>query len=118
MANEVIRWYIDGTISRDKEEVGGVYTLVKNCVPDWVNLTVRVAGQGSLPLQIDIKDDGVSIFDSDYLPALTENMTEHKWTTIPANKMRKGSKITCDINQTYSGIACRDLTIELGVTTE
>ena len=109
----ILRWYMDGTTSRPKIEVGGTYLLEDDYIPEWVHLTVRVAGHGDTPLVVDINDDGTSIFID--RPALTEYQTEHKWTTIPENTLREGSIITCDIDQTFSELACRDLTVELGL---
>ena len=111
--DKILRWYIDGTISRSKTEVGGTYLLDGDYVPEWVHITARLAGQGSAPLVIDINDDGVSIFT--YKPALTEAQTSHKWTTIPGDTMREGSLVTLDIDETFNELACRDLTVELGL---
>jgi len=112
--DKILRWYIDGTIGRAKTEVGGTYYMDGDYKPEWVHISARQEGHGSLPLVIDINDDGVSIFDTN--PALTEYQTSHKWTTIPGNTIREGSVITLDIDENFNGLACRDLTIELGLT--
>lgn len=106
----VLRWYIDGNIARAKTEVGGVYTLDANYVPVAVDISVRVPGTGESMI-LDINDDGTSIFT--YRPSLTENQTEHRWTTIPENVMRKGSKVTLDIDSVFGTDTARDLTVEL-----
>jgi len=111
----ILRWYIDGNIARVKTEVGGVHTLDKDYTPESVEMTVRIAGVGSTPMILDINDDGVSIFEYAYRPAITENQTEHKWTTIQPNVMREGSKITLDIDQIFSMDTARDLTVELTI---
>ena len=113
MADRVLRWYMDGTIARAKTEVGGTYILDADYAPEWVNLTVRMVGHGGQPLVVDINDDGVSIFTD--RPALTEYQTEHRWTTIPGDTMREDSIVTCDIDQDFDELACRDLTVELGL---
>jgi len=113
MADRVLRWYMDGNISRSKVEVGGTYLLDADYVPAWVHITARIAGRGSTPLVVDINDDGVSIFDD--RPALTEYQTEKKWTTIPEDTLREDSIITCDIDQIFNEDTCRDLTVELGL---
>ncbi len=111
--DKVLRWYMDGTISRSKTEVGGTYILDADYVPEWVHLTARIAGNGSQPVVIDINDDGSSIFTDK--PAITENQTEKQWTTVPGNTLREDSIITLDIDQTFNELACRDLTVELGL---
>ena len=111
--DKILRWYIDGNIARTKTEVGGTYLLDKDYYPVYVNITARIAGVGSTPTVIDINDDGVSIFT--YKPALTENQTQKKWTTIPGNTLREGSIITCDIDQIFNQDTIRDLTVELGL---
>lgn len=113
MSDKVLRWYIDGVISRSKTEVGGTHILDADYRPEWVHTTVRVVGSGSQPLVIDVNDDGTTIFGDK--PALTEYQTEHKWTTIPGDTLREDSIITCDIDQTFNDLACRDLTVELGL---
>ncbi len=110
MADRVLRWYIDGNISRTKTEVGGVHWLDADYVPVKVNLSARIAGTGSPSLEVDILDDGVSIFSD--RPALL-GMTEKTWTTIPANVLREGSKITLDIYRVDAEAHSRDLTVEL-----
>jgi len=64
-------------------------------------------------LNQEVNDDGATIFDDK--PALTEYQTEHKWTTIPEDALREDSKITLDIDQGFNELACRDLTVELGL---
>jgi hypothetical protein len=104
---------MDGNISRAKTEVGGTYYLDADYEPQWVNITARIPGSGATPTIVDINDDGTSIFDTN--PAITEGMDEHKWTTIPSNVMREGSRITCDIDQVFNEDTIRDLTVELGL---
>jgi len=111
--DRVLRWYIDGNISRVKTEVGGTYILDGNYVAEWVHLTARVAGRGDEPTIVDINDDGVSILT--YNPALMNNQTAHLWTTVSPATLRENSVITCDIDQVSSEDTCRDLTVELGL---
>lgn len=111
--DRVLHWYIDGTIGRAKTEVGGTFYADADYAPVWAHITVRQVGHGKKPLVIDINDDGVSIFDTK--PALTEYQTNHKWTTIPGRTIRAGSIITLDIDENFSDLACRDLTVELGL---
>jgi len=113
MADKVLRWYIDGVISRAKTEVGGTHILDTDYAPEWVHITVRVVGHGSQSLVVDINNDGESIFDD--ILALTEYQTDHKWTTIPEDTLREDSIITLDIDQGYNELACRDMTVELGL---
>lgn len=111
--DKILRWYIDGNISRTKTEVGGTYTLDDDYIPEWVHITCRIVGVGSTPLLIDINDDEVSIFED--RPALTENQTEKKWTTILSNTLKENSIIKLDIDQIFNEDTCRDLTVELGL---
>jgi len=115
MADKVLRWYIDGKVSRTKTEVGGIYTLGKDYVPIYCIVSVRVTGKGSTPTIVDIHDDGTSIFGAAGKPALTEHQTDHKWTTISGLTMREDSKITLDIDQIFNEAGCRDMTVELGL---
>ncbi len=110
----IIRWYIDGNIARAKVQVGGTHYLVGDWKPDWVNMTARIAGKGSTPTILDINDDSESIFT--YRPAITEGMTEKRWTTISGNTLRDGSIITLDIDQIFNQDTLRDLTVELHLT--
>ena len=112
--HKVLRWYIDGNISRSKTEVGGTYWLDADYRPEWVRMTCRIAGVGSTSMIIDINNDGTSIFSDK--PALYENMTEKTWTTMPGTTLREKSEITLDIDQVFSEDTCRDLTVELGLT--
>ena len=107
---KVLRWYMDGSISRTKTEVGGAHTLEGDYIPVAVCLKTRIAGKGAVPMVIDINDDGTSIFDNG--AALTPYQTEKKWTTIPADTLRRDTVITCDIDQIFD-TPCRDLTVEL-----
>jgi hypothetical protein len=110
MADRVLTWTVDGGISRTKVEVDGKRKLDADYRPIRVNVMVRVAGIGD-NLVIDIKDDGVSIFNSK--PALSGGHTDKTWTTIPATALRKDSIITCDIDQINSQQGGRDLAVEL-----
>ena len=56
MADRILRWYMDGNISRDKVEVGGTYLLEDDYVPEWVHITARLAGKGATPMVVDIND--------------------------------------------------------------
>ena len=112
MADKILRWYIDGNITRSKFEVGGSYTLDADYAPEWVQMHVRVVGNGGSMI-LDINDDGTSIFTNQ--PALTEYQTDKKWTTITGTAMRKDSIVTLDIDQVYSQDTARDLTVELGL---
>jgi len=112
MSDKVFRWYIDGTIATAKTEVGGTYRLVDEHNPIEVYLGCRVAGKGSVPTTIDITADGVSIFPT-YKPALLNNMTNHVYTTVPQNILRKGAILALDILGTTNELSCRDLTVEL-----
>jgi len=112
--DKVLRWYMDGNISRSKTEVGGTYWLDADYRPEWVHITCRIAGVGETSMIIDINDDGTSIFSA--RPALYENMTEKTWTTMPIDVLQAKSEITLDIDQVFNMDTCRDLTVELGLT--
>jgi len=106
-----LRWYIDGNISRAKTQVGGTYKLEADYIPVRVIMTCRIPGKGLIPTELDIMDDGVSIFSSK--PSLLNNDTEKVWTTVEANAMREGSVIRLDIIGVASEDTIRDLTVEL-----
>ena len=108
-----LHWYMDGNIARAKTQVGGTYKLDRDYKPVRVNMSCRIAGTGTLPTEIDILADGVSIFDT--RPALTPHQTDKSWTTIPGNTLRRDSIITLDIVRVCDLDTCRDLTVELEV---
>ena len=111
MADRILHWYIDGNIARTKEQVGGTHKLDADYRPQEVYMSCRLTSKGSSPTEIDILDDGTSIFT--FRPALTEYQTDKTWTTMPGNTMRKGSIIRLDITQIPNIETIRDLTVEL-----
>lgn len=111
MADKVMRWYIDGLISKEKTQVGGVYRLDDDYEPVEVYMNCRVAGAINTGTEIDICADGISIFD--YKPVLNPNDTEKIWSTIPSDMLREGSIIRLDITGIPDETPCRDLTVEL-----
>jgi hypothetical protein len=111
MADRTLRWYIDGNISRTKTQVDGIHKLDKDYRPIRVNMNVRLTGKGTTPTEVDILDDGVSIFT--YRPAVNNNDTDKTWTTLQGNTMRKDSIVRLDITSISNLDTCRDLTVEL-----
>ncbi len=113
MADKILRWYVDGNIARTKTQVGGVYKVEADYRPSEVNMNVRIAGKGTLPTEIDILADGVSIFDT--RACILNEQTDKKWTTIKDGIMREGSIVRLDITQVSDLDTCHDLTVELVV---
>lgn len=111
MVDKILRWYVDGNISRAKTQVGGVHKMDDDYRPLSVNMNVRIAGNGDVPTLIDIMDDGVSIFESQ--AAILNDMTDKTWTTLKDGVLREGSIIRLDIAQTARPTTCHDLTVEL-----
>lgn len=109
--NKILRWYLDGNISRTKTQVGGTHKLDANYEPLRVILTCRIPGRGTIPTEIDILSDGVSIFNT--RPSILNYDTEKVWTTIPANSLRKDSVISLNITQVADQDTARDLTVEM-----
>jgi hypothetical protein len=113
MADKILRWYIDGSISRAKTWVGGTYQLDADYRCIEINQSVREVGAITRPQLIDINDDGVSIFtDETTRPAMLPYQNYKTWTTIPDTVMREGSIVTLDIDQVFEETPCRDLTVE------
>jgi len=113
MADKILRWYIDGLISRPKTWVGGSYTLDADYVPVDVPITAREYGKINTPTVLDINDDGTTIFtDQNTRPALQTYETQKVWTTVNEVVLRKGSVITLDIDQVCEETPCRDMTVE------
>lgn len=108
---KILRWYVDGNISRTKTQVGGTHKLDDDYEPSRVTMTCRIAGKGTIPTEIDILADGVSIFETK--PCLLNYDTEKVWTTIPANTLLEGSVIRLDITGVASEDTVHDLTVEL-----
>jgi len=111
---KILHWYVDGKISRAKTQVGGVFKLEADYRPTEVYLNARIVGDGTIPTQIDILTDGVSIFDTK--ACLINGQTDKTWTTIKDGIMREGSIVRLDISQVTDVTNCHDLTVEL--TTE
>lgn len=114
MADRIIRWYIDGLIARAKVQVGGTHRTDADYVPQKVSLTCRETGAITTGTEVDILDDGVSIFDDK--PALNTYDTEKVWTTIPENVIREDSIVRLDITGICDETPVRDLTVELFLT--
>ena len=106
----ILRWYIDGGISRTKTEVGGKHKLDRDYDSVRVTMMVRVVGSGSTSTIIDINDDGTSIFTN--RPALASTHPEKTWTSFKGNTLRKDSIITLDVDQIPNLQGPRDLTVE------
>ena len=114
MADKVIRWYIDGSISRAKTWVGGSHKLDADYRPVRINMSVREYGAITTPTVIDINDDSTSIFtDQTTRPAMLPYMTDKTWTTVNNTVLREDSIITLDIDSVCEQTPCRDLTVEL-----
>jgi hypothetical protein len=114
MADKVLRWYIDGSISRAKTWLGGSYKLDADYKIIRINMSVRETGAIANPTVIDINDDGVSIFtDQNNRPAMLPYMTDKTWTTVPDTVLREDSIITMDVDSVCEQTPCRDLTVEI-----
>ena len=109
--NKILRWYVEGGISRTKVEVGGKHKLDRDYTPVGVNMMVRVVGSGTTSTIIDINSDGTSIFLN--RPALGSKHLEKTWTSFKGATLRRGSIITLDIDQIPNLQGARDLTVEL-----
>ena len=110
MADRILRWFVSGGLGAIKLEVGGTHRLDADYKPVLVHLSTRRPTKGDRPLKIDIRDDGVSIFDDK--PALNAD-SDKVWTTIPGDTMGEESIIKLDISQTASEDPGEDLTVEL-----
>ena len=113
MVDRILRWYIEGKISGIKTEIGGSYTLDADYVPLWVDLHLRRSTSGDRPLKVNVLDDGETIFDDK--PAITSEVNDKRWTTVPEDTMREGSIITLNIDQVASYEPGEDLTVELAL---
>lgn len=111
---KIIRWYIDGSISRAKTWVGGTYRMEADYRPVAIHQSVRETGAITRPQLIDINVDDESIFtDQNNRPAMLPYQNYKTWTTIPDTVIREGSIVTLDIDQVFEETPCRDLTVEL-----
>jgi hypothetical protein len=110
MYDKILRWYIEGGISRTKTEVGGTFTLDGDYSPDSVVLTDRIAGTGN-PLTIDITADDISIFTDN--PALPTGVKSKMWTTVEPNPIREGVTMRLNITGVPEQTTAQDLTVEL-----
>lgn len=111
MADRTLRWFVEGRIGEIRTEVGGSYRLDADYVPTSVHLSLRKAPTGERPIKVNILADGVTIFDSK--PAITNEIKDKVWTTIPEDTLREGAIITMNIDQTANVEPGEDLTVEL-----
>jgi len=98
MADRILTWNISNA-SRVENTVGEVYRLDKDYVPKKLWLDTKTVSVLKSAV-IDIKDDGISIFD-DTKPILQKTASNEEWELFSntLTLMEKDSLITLDIVQ-------------------
>ena len=118
MSDRVIRWHIAGVLSEtgvvDTNVMGDSHRADKDYRPINTYLRVKTAPKGT-GIQVDINDDGTSIFGTNQDPFLPDNTTEIECNTFvsPDVVIKEGSIITLDIDYVGDEYAGKDLVVEL-----
>ena len=117
MADRVLTWFIKGVLSQTGvvgSNVSNTYVLDKDYVPEIVHLILKGAPADGAGCKIDINDDSTSIFpDTTRQPVIGQGRTVAEWSTFLSTMLRKGSKITLDIDSVSTTTPGSDLSIEL-----
>ena len=111
----ILHWHIAGILSEtgveDTDVEGNAYRIERDyrVVDTWVR--VKRAPMGDTGIQIDINDDGTSIYSTEpVIPSGSQEITSNAFST---QALLKGSVITLDVDQVGSGYTGKDLVVEL-----
>ena len=121
MADRILHWHIAGVLSqtgvKDTDVQGNAFRMDRDyrCLDTWLRVKTASQDNEGLGVQVDINDDGTSIFGVDQKPVLSNNATENTCNTFAGMNqiITEGSIVTLDVDrvgQKYSG---RDLVVEL-----
>lgn len=121
MADEILHWHIAGVLSEtgvvDTDVHGDAYRLDKDykVLDTWLRVKTAPQGKGGLGIQIDINDDGTSIYGEDKEPVLPDNTGETTCDTFSSKNLvlRKESIITLDVDRVGEEYSGKDLVVEL-----
>lgn len=113
----VLHWHIAGVLSetgvKDTDVQGNAFRMEKNyrVLDTW--MSVKEISTGDLGIQIDINDDGVSIFNTEpTIPSGSLRITSNAFLS-KGLVLLKESVITLDVDQVGSGYPGKDLVVEL-----
>ena len=121
MADKVLHWHIPGVLSEtgvvDTDVHGDAYQLDKDykVLDTWLRVKAAPQGEGGLGIQIDINDDGTSIYGEGREPVLPDNTQETTCNTFSSKGLvlQEGSVITLDVDRVGEEYAGKDLVVEL-----
>ncbi len=121
MADKVLRWHIPGVLSEtgvvDTDVHGDAYQLDRDYVvlDTWLRIKTVPKGEGGLGIQVDINDDGTSIYGEGQEPVLPDNTQETTCNTFSSKRLvlEEGSVITIDVDRVGGKYAGKDLVVEL-----
>ena len=111
----ILRWHIVGVLSEtgvvDTDVQGSAYRLDRNYRPVDTWGRVKSVPTGDTGIQIDINDDGTSIYTTNpVIPSGSQEITSNAFST---QALLKDSVITLDVDQVGSGYPGKDLVVEL-----
>ncbi len=111
----VLRWHIAGVLSEtdvnDTDVQGNAHWMDRDyrVVNTWMR--VKRIPTGDLGIQIDINDDGTSIYNTEpVIPSGSQEITSDAFRGVT---LLKGSVITLDVDRVGSGYPGKDLVVEL-----
>ena len=121
MADKILRWHIAGVLSEtgvlDTDVHGDAYRLDKDyqVLDTWLRVKTAPQGLEGAGIQIDINDDGTSIYGEGEEPVLPDNTTEATCDTFSSKNLvlQKESIITLDVDQVGQEYPGKDLVVEL-----
>lgn len=121
MADRILRWHVAGVLSEtgvvDTDVHGDAYQLDKDyrVLDTWLRVKTVSQGVGGTGIQIDINDDGTSIYGVNQEPVLPDNTQETTCNTFssPDLILREGSVITFDVDKVGKEYSGKDLVVEL-----
>ena len=121
MADRILHWHVPGVLSEsdveDTDVQGNAFYIDKDyqVVDTWMRVKKAPQDNEGLGIQIDINDDGASIFDEGQEPILGDNATESKDTPFSDRNLviQEGSVVTLDIDHVGTLFPGEDLVVEL-----
>ncbi|KKK89984.1 hypothetical protein LCGC14_2727620 [marine sediment metagenome] len=111
----VLHWHIEGVLYEtgviDTDVKGNAYRLDRDYRPIDTWVRAKRVPTGDLGIQIDINDDGTSIYRTE--PVIPSGSQEITSNAFSAAVLLKDSVITLDVDRVGSGYSGKDLVIEL-----
>ncbi len=121
MADRILHWHITGVLLEtgviDTDLLGDAYQMDKDyrVLDTWLRIKTVPKGEGGLGIQVDINDDGTSIYGEAQEPVLPDNTQEAICNTFSSKNLvlQEGSIITLDVDEVGEEYSGKDLVVEL-----